>query len=47
MKLCTMGFNKMRELEDYVNEHRIPKEDIINIIVTKDNDIQLIYYADE
>lgn len=42
-----MGFNKMRELENYVNEHKIPKEDIINIIPTKDNDFQLIYYAEE
>ena len=48
--ICTMmytrAFNKMSELNDFVNDEGIPQERIVNIFQTKDSLYVLVYYAE-
>lgn len=47
MKLKTMSFNKMRELEEFVNSEKIPQNKIVNIFPAVDKTFTLIYFCDE
>lgn len=42
--MITMTFNQLRELDAYVNEHGIEKEDIISIFQNNENLYVLMYY---
>jgi len=44
MRLYTRAFNNEKELEKWVNEHGIPKENVINIFETSSKDYMLVYY---
>lgn len=45
MKLKNQGFNLLRELVTYVNDHEIPRENIINILIFQEK-FFLLYYGD-
>lgn len=44
--MYTRAFNDMRELNTYVNDNNIKKENIVNIFQSTDGLYLLIYYAD-
>ena len=46
MRMYTQAFNKMAELNDYVNAQGIDKDQIISIIQSKDGTFFLSYYAE-
>ena len=46
MRMYTQAFNKMSELNDYVNAQGIDKDQIISIIQSKDGTFFLSYYAE-
>lgn len=46
MKMLTKAANDMREINDFVNENHIQKDDIVNIIQTIDGIFILNYYAE-
>lgn len=45
MRMYTIIKNKVREIEDYVNEKGIEKKDIVDIFQTIDGSYCLIYYG--
>lgn len=47
MKLYSKGGNSYRELVDFVNEHKIKKEDIVSMGETRDGLFMLIYFGEE
>lgn len=47
MKMVTRSFNQIREVNDYVNAHKIPKEHLVNIFSSVDGTFQLIYYEED
>ena len=47
MKMHTYSVNKAVELDDYVNEHGIKKEDIVSTYQQKDGTFTIVYYAEE
>jgi hypothetical protein len=47
MKLFSKGGNSLRELVDFVNEHKIEKENIVSLGETKDGLFMLVYFAEE
>ena len=47
MKMFTCIKNSMRDINDFVNAHAIPKERIVNIFQSNDGTYTLIYYAEE
>lgn len=46
MRMLTKAANDMREINNFVNEQHIKKEDIINIFQTMDGIFLLVYYAE-
>lgn len=46
MKMYTMSFNKMREVEEFINSNGISKENIINVFQLADKTFTVVYYAD-
>lgn len=40
------GFNQMKELNDFVNDNGILKEQIVSIVESKDGTFFLTWYAD-
>lgn len=46
MKMYSRAFNKLRELQTFVNENGIPKENIINIFQSQGGNYILNYYAE-
>lgn len=47
MRLQTQGANSMREIETFVNEHKIKKADIVSILQSKDGTYFLTYYVED
>lgn len=47
MKMYTQAFNKMVEVNDFVNRSGIPQERIVNVFQSKDGTFLLVYYAEE
>ena len=47
MKMFTIVTNGMREINDFVNEHAIPQEHIVNIFQSNDGTYTLVYFAEE
>ena len=47
MKMYSRIFDDMRNLNAYVNETGIPKENIVNILTSPDGSYLLVYYAEE
>jgi len=47
MQMHTRSYNKMRELEDFVNSANIPKENIISIFPNSDKTFTIVYYAED
>lgn len=47
MKLETMSFNKMRELQDYVNQEGISQDRIVSIFPNQDKTFTIVYYCNE
>ena len=43
--MLTRVFNQMRELESFVNENDIKKEDVVNIFQNSENLYVLVYYV--
>lgn len=46
MKMYTRSFNKMREMEEFINSNGIAKENIINVFQLSDQTFTVVYYAD-
>ena len=46
MRMCTFAANQMRDIENFVNESGIKKENIVGIFQSKDGDFELVYYAE-
>lgn len=46
MRMCTFAANQMRDIENFVNESGIKKENIVDIFQSKDGDFELVYYAE-
>lgn len=46
MKMYTRAFNRMMELNEYVNENGIEKKDIVDIFQSIDGTYLLIYYGE-
>ena len=46
MRMYTQAFNKMSELNDFVNAEGIDKDQIISIFQSKDGTFILSYYAE-
>ena len=46
MKMYTRAFNRMMEVNEFVNEKRIPKEQIVNVWQCADGTFMLVYYAE-
>ena len=46
MRMITQAANKLREINDFVNEHNIPKDHIVNIFQSKDGIYNLVYYEE-
>ena len=44
MRMYTVGFNKMSEVNDFVNSHGITKEQIVSIIESASGTWLLVYY---
>jgi len=47
MKMYTEAANSLRDINDFVNDHNIPQEHIVNIFETQDGVFMLIYFAEE
>ena len=47
MRMFTEIKNTMREINDFVNAHAIPKEHIVNVFQSNDGTFTLVYYAEE
>lgn len=47
MRMYTRAFNKMVELEQFVNERDISKDQIVSISQSSDQNYFLVYYAEE
>ena len=43
--MLTRLFNQMRELESFINENGIKKEDVVNIFQNSENLYVLVYYV--
>ena len=46
MRMQTFAANQMRDIENFVNESGIKKENIVGIFQSKDGDFELVYYAE-
>jgi hypothetical protein len=46
MRLYTIVKNDIREVERFVNEHRIQKEEIVDIFQNNDHEYVLLYYGE-
>ena len=46
MRMYTRAFNKMVELEGFVNENDIAKDQIVSITQSSDGNYFLVYYAE-
>ncbi len=46
MRMYTRAFNKMTELNDFVNRSGIRKDSIVNIFPSGDGSFLLVYYAE-
>ena len=44
MRMYTVGFNQMSEVNDYVNEKGITKEQIVSILQSASGTWLLVYY---
>ena len=47
MRMFVHSGNSMRELEEFVNENHIEKEQIFSMIQDRDGVWMLVYYAEE
>lgn len=47
MKMFTKAANDMREINTFVNENRIPQENIVNIFQSKDGIYMLVYFTED
>ena len=47
MKMFTRAANDMREINDFVNAKGISKDQIVEIIQSKDGSYMLVYFAEE
>jgi len=47
MEFRTFAANQMREIEEFINEHNIKKEDIVNIFQNADKSFILNYFQSE
>ena len=47
MRVYTRIFNKMREVEEFLNSAGIQKENIVNIFQSQDGSFVLVYYGEE
>lgn len=47
MKMYTRAFNQMKEVNTFVNDEGITKDNIINIFQSNDGTFLLVYYAEE
>lgn len=47
MKMYTRAFNQMKELNAFVNENKIPKENIVSVLQSNDGTYLLVYYAEQ
>lgn len=46
MKMYTRAFNLMKDVNAFVNENKISKENIVNVFQSNDGTYLLIYYAE-
>lgn len=46
-RMMLQNFSKTREIETFVNENHISKEDILQISQTNYGDYMLVYFKDE
>ena len=46
MKMYSQGFNTMLELNNFVNSKGIKKEDIVNIVQSKDGTFFISWYEE-
>lgn len=46
MRLYTIVKNDIREVERFVNEHGIQKEEIVDIFQNNDHEYVLLYYGE-
>lgn len=46
MRMRTYAANQLRDIEKFVNEYGIKKEDIVDIFQSKAGDFMLVYYAE-
>ncbi len=46
-RMYTRAFNKMKELNDFVNEKGILRDDIVNIFQSNDGLFMIMYYENE
>lgn len=47
MKMYTRAFNQMKELNTFVNENKIQKENIVSVLQSNDGTYLLVYYAEQ
>ena len=47
MKMQTWCANSQRDITDYINEHGIKKEMIVNIYQTREGEYILNYYSED
>lgn len=47
MKMYTRAFNQMKELNVFVNENKISKENIVSVLQSNDGTYLLVYYAEQ
>lgn len=45
--MFTCSKNDMRAINAFVNEHKIPQENIVEILQSNDGTFLLVYYAEE
>lgn len=46
MKMYSRGFNRINEVENFVNREGIQKENIIEVFQNQDGTYLLLYYAE-
>lgn len=46
MRMCTFAANQLRDIENFVNENGIKKENIVDIFQSKEGDFELVYYVE-
>ena len=46
MRMQTYAANQLRDIENFVNENKIDKKDIVDIFQSKEGDFELVYYAE-